>query len=29
LRAIGYLERNASPNLSILALVMELRAAMP
>ncbi len=29
LRAIGYLERNASPNLSILALVMELRAAVP
>lgn len=29
LRAIGYLERNASPNLSLLALVMELRAAVP
>jgi DNA polymerase III subunit delta' len=29
LRAIGYLERNASPSLSIVALVMELRAAVP
>jgi len=29
LRAIGYLERNASPSLAILALVLELRAAVP
>lgn len=29
LRTIGYLERMASPNLSLMALVMELRAAVP
>ncbi|MDI1448725.1 DNA polymerase III subunit delta' [Polyangium sp. 6x1] len=29
LRTIGYLERNASPNLSIIQLVSELRDAMP